>query len=661
MNAPVSPKSLSHARFRPLVAVGLVLAFSATASGGTGKQGARPKTIAKVDGRVYALAQDGRRIAWMKSRSRSPLQILTLPAHRPVVVGSGPHPDANGCDHGCHVTKAMAVSANGRVVWEELVVLGNTYLKLDLFTAAVGAPRMRFAADDEMGIEDGNPDWTDPLPGGLPLAADGNAILYYADCFSPGCRRARTPAIYRLVGRRSKLLSRTNRPVGLVVEARRYAVVTNSLRCCSFTPAWSRDGSQIAWIFRGNLWTIRADGRGDRQLAAGVSPVLWTPDSARRPSWSPDGSQLVFERTAFRDYSLRSLGVYRVDATGGGLRRLTAGSAPAWSPDGTSIAFVRSANVFSIKPDGTGERRLTTTARKTAGPLSWSPDSTRIAVSRGGDIYSVRADGTGEARLTTARRAETQPAWSPDGARVAYLDGSKIAVVNADGTGATSLRSDGGAPTWSPDSKRIAFISRGLWIVNADGTGRRRLARSQQPLDAPQWSPIGNAVVVGEYADPDNGNYPYKPGLRLFSALDGKARKIAPVPRSPVEIRDVRTGRLVKRFAIDGHASTVALGDGYAAFLVDHEPGFRIDLYDLNGSFRKGAAVPADVGTISAAGRTVVFATGRVIRRLDSRTGVVSVLATARRRPVGVTIEGHRVVWAENLRGGARIRSLTVR
>ena len=67
----MSPKSLPHARFRLLVAVGLVLAFSATALGDNGKQVARPKTLAKVDGRVNALAQDGNRIAWMKSRWRS--------------------------------------------------------------------------------------------------------------------------------------------------------------------------------------------------------------------------------------------------------------------------------------------------------------------------------------------------------------------------------------------------------------------------------------------------------------------------------------------------------------------------------------------------------------------------------------------------------------
>jgi hypothetical protein len=647
-----------RAPIRLLVAVGLTLAFGATASGGNGEQSARPKTIAKVDGRIYALAQDGNRIAWMKSRWRSPLQILTLPARRPVVVGSGPHPDANDCGYGCHVTKAIAVSAKGRVVWEELVYLASTYFRLDLFTAAVGAPRMRFAADNEMSIRDGDPDWTDPLPGGLPLAADGNAILYYADCFSPGCRRARTPAIYRLFGRRSKLLSRTNRAVGLAVEGRRYAVVTNSLHCCSYMPAWSRDGTYIAWVYAGNLWTIRSDGTGDRQIAARVSPPF-KEEGARRPSWSPDGTRLVFERTALRESRLRSLGVYLVDASGSRSRRLAAGTTPAWSPDGTLIAFVRGGGVFAIKPDGTGQRRLTTTVRKTVGPLSWSPDSTRIALSRGGDIYSVRADGTGETRLTTTRRLEAQPAWSPDGARIAYVDGSKIAVVNADGTGATRVRSDGVSPTWSPDSKSIAFDNGDLWVVNADGTGLRRLGEADEAFDSPQWSPSGDAVVVGDQFGNETGYLP-NPGIRLLSALDGKARKIAPVPRSPIEIRDVHTGRLLKRFAIEGHASTVALGSGYAA-LVNHRPGVRIELYNLNGTFRKAVAVPAGVRTISAAGRNVVFATSRVIRRLDARTGVVSVLATARWRPVGLTIEGRRVVWAENLRGGARIRSLTIR
>jgi Tol biopolymer transport system component len=420
----------------------------------------------------------------------------------------------------------------------------------------------------------------------------------------------------------------------------------------------------LAWIYHGNLWTIRVDGTGDRQLVAGVVPPHSSSDHARRPSWSPDGARLVFERTAFSEGRLRSLGLYGVNATGGGLRRLGAGTAPAWSPDGTRIAFVRGTGVFTIRADGTGETRLTSTARATAGPLSWSPDSTRIAVSRGGDIYAVRADGAGETRLTTTGRPETQPAWSPDGSRIAYVDGSTIAVVNADGSGPTRLpRADGRSPVWSPDSKKLAFAreEQGAWVINADGSGQRQLAPSERYTDSPQWAPDGSTIVVGDWYRPEVGLWPSRPGgIRLVSPVDGRHRKIAPVARSPVEIRDARSGRLFRRFTVAGHARAAALGVDYVALLVHHDPGVRIELYSLNGTRRRAVAVPSSVRSLSAAGRTVVFAAGTAIRRLDARTGTVTTLATTRWTPVGLTIEGRRVVWAEYARGaaGTRIRTL---
>jgi dipeptidyl aminopeptidase/acylaminoacyl peptidase len=399
-------------------------------------------------------------------------------------------------------------------------------------------------------------------------------------------------------------------------------------------------------------------------------PTEIEPGAALRPSWSPDDARLVFER-AERDRlsgRLRSLGVYRVDAGGGGLRRVAAGTAPAWSPDGTRIAFVRGKNVYVIDPDGTGETKLTITERPTAGPLSWSPDSTRIAVSRSGDIYSVRADGTGETRLTTSSHAEDQPAWSPSGAMIAYVDNSSsspgIKVVHEDGTGATRLTSptySDGSPTWSPDSSKLAFTrSNGsgeaeLWLVNASGGGKHRLAPASLRATSSQWAPNGSAIAVGDLAF---AYLPSDPGIRLVSPDGGKARKIAPVAHSLVKIHDPVTGRLINRFTIEGYARTAALGPGYVALLVDHNRDLRVDLYTLNGSLRSATAVPSSVRSLSAAGPNVVFATGRLIRRLDAGTGVVSALATTRRTPVGLTIEGRRVVWVENSRGGARIRAL---
>jgi Tol biopolymer transport system component len=637
-----------------IAAIACMLVFGATAAGRTGEGTAQPTTLASVSGSVDALAQDGRRIAWIKTRATCgrQVQVLTLPGRRPVYVGSGRGGSCAG-DHGAPIG-AIALNAAGRVLWQRVTDEGNTYLTIGLFTAALGAPT-RSVAGSYFGKEESDPDYVDPVP--LPMAADAKAMLFHASCdASELCAgNRRQPAIYRLAGPRSSRLANVTSPVGLAVSGRRFAVATKSLRCCNSTPAWSHDGTRLVWIYHGNLWTVRADGTGDRQLVAGVSPPRASLDDSRRPSWSPDDSRLVFEDAQGQR------GVYRVDATGGGLRHLASGTAPAWSPDGTRIAFVRGTGVYSIAPDGGGERKLTTVERATAGPLSWSPDSTRIAVARGGDIYSVRADGAGETRLTAGTGPEAHPSWSADGARIAYTDGSTIAVVNADGTRATRLtRGADRSATWSPDLKRIAFVRVGadvqgtVWVMNADGRDQRPLI----PAASPEWSPDGSTILVGDWYDPD-GVFPSDPGIRSVSPVDGTTRKIAPMRRSPVEIRDAGTGRLIRRFSVDGHANAIALGPDYLALLVNHELGARVELYNLDGRLRTAAAVSSSVRNVAAAGRTVVFATGRVIRRLDARTGAVTVLATARRTPVGLTIEGRRVVWAENSRGAARIRAVT--
>jgi WD40-like Beta Propeller Repeat len=634
-----------------LVAVALALAFCAAAAPRTGEPATGAKTLAAVRGSIEALAQDGPRIAWIKTKARcgKQVQILTLPGRCPVYVGSS---RGETCRLRGRTFGAIALTADGRVLWQGLAGFGNTEFDYDVFTAGLRAPRTRLVAAFALSYNAGDPDdyfrWGRPLP----MAAHGTNAVFFGHQDIGGYRGIK-PGIFRLVGRRSRHLADVTGPGGLAVSGGKFAGVANSPRCCNDTPVWSHDGTRLAWIYHRNLWTIHADGTGDRQLAAG----------AASPSWSPDDSRLVFEHQE----SSGARGIYRVKANGGGPRRLAAGSTPAWSPDGTRIAFVRGTDVYSIAAGGTGARKLTKTKRPTSGPLSWSPDSTRIAVSRAGDVYSVRADGAGEVRLTTSRRPEIQPAWSPNGGEIAYALGSTIAVVNADGTGtARSISTDRGpspqtasSPAWSRDSSKIAFMfGPTLWVVNADGSGQRRLGVGK--WDSPQWSLDGRTIVVGgDFNSEAGGDLPSDSAIRLVSAVDGKATVLAPIRRSAVAIRNARSGRLVKRFAIHGYASAIALGSDYVAFLVDHNPGLRVELYSLSGSFRSAVAVPSRVDSLSAAGRSVVFAAGHAIRRLDARTGVVSTLATAGRTPVGLTIEGRRVVWAENARGVARIREVS--
>jgi hypothetical protein len=156
-----------------------------------------------------------------------------------------------------------------------------------------------------------------------------------------------------------------------------------------------------------------------------------------------------------------------------------------------------------------------------------------------------------------------------------------------------------------------------------------------------------------------DGDLPYDAGIRLVSPIDGKLSIFAPVLHTTVEIGDALTGLQIKRLRLNGHARSIALTSEYVALLVDHLPGVRIEVYDLEGRLRTAAAVPASVeGDISAARRSVVFAAGRAVRRLDTRTGVVSTLATALGRLIGPIIEDRRVVWADNAGRTARIRAV---
>ena len=186
-------------------------------------------------------------------------------------------------------------------------------------------------------------------------------------------------------------------------------------------PAWSANGSKIVFVRDADLpqlWTMNPDGSGKARLTHATGKEDGT------PKISSDATQVVFTR--IKSYGNRCL--YRTDilvinVDTGRTRNLTKTCrrrerSPQWSPNGSKILFTRRASgstqIFTMKSDGTGVRRLTDSPNGNHTPV-WSPDGSMIAFvsARDGnpELYFMNSNGANETRLTRTPNQESQPAW----------------------------------------------------------------------------------------------------------------------------------------------------------------------------------------------------------------------------------------------------------
>ena len=153
-------------------------------------------------------------------------------------------------------------------------------------------------------------------------------------------------------------------------------------------PAWSADGNLLAFIASGTLAVMEADGKNQRNVAAGAF---------FRPAWSPNGRQIAVMKGL-------SLWIFDVETLEGKeIHGTQVSMSPTWSPDGRQIAF--RSDLFA---EG-----------------NW--DIYLMDINIGANLLNPR-------RLTVDLEDDHYPAWSPDGSEIAFSSDrsgqSQIYVMN---------------------------------------------------------------------------------------------------------------------------------------------------------------------------------------------------------------------------------------
>jgi Tol biopolymer transport system component len=274
----------------------------------------------------------------------------------------------------------------------------------------------------------------------------------------------------------------------------------------------------IAFLRNGRLWLMNADGTRQRSTGFHASDF---------PAWSPDGRSIAFNSGGARAR------LWIADPQRGARRPLTPVSPYdctwlSWSPDGRRIAYTTNAGcegeltILVVNRDGTGRRRLRPGDRHL--DQTWSPDGRfilfasfpagrpekttfSIVPADGGrtrTLRGVHGSADGYARRPVA-------AWARNG-RIYVLGGGGLFRINADGTGRRRL---GGALqihdfALSPNQRQIAFSAfdgrrRDIYVMNTNGGGLRKLTQERRVANVdPQWSPDGRRLLFlrarGPYA-----------------------------------------------------------------------------------------------------------------------------------------------------------------
>jgi Tol biopolymer transport system component len=215
-----------------------------------------------------------------------------------------------------------------------------------------------------------------------PVWSPDGRVLAYNNCDSGACM------IHLVGGNRRRTI-------------RRYYVEND--------PTWSPDGRELAVQVSNTDCPICGMGISAISVATTRARMVTPPKYGRwddDPAWSPDGQTIAIVREVVNQDTV----IYLVGADGRNATWLTRGAAPSWSPDGSQLVFARGNSIFTIRRNGAGRKRITVVSNTEAELIApqWSQDGRRIlyqvdTFSRRPSIWTMNSDGTHRTRVVTIR------------------------------------------------------------------------------------------------------------------------------------------------------------------------------------------------------------------------------------------------------------------